>query len=113
VGGSIREAVVPQARYQLTYLEIGGVDVPLASGQITKGVGAALWDVRAEGVPEESFDGLIGVLGPDAKDSLLTFTDDQGVSHQARCHVLRRAPADSGFNLSTGTLTFNFEGPIT
>jgi hypothetical protein len=103
---------MPQERYALTRLEIGGLDVPLASGKITRGATAMLWEVGAEAVPPESLPGLLAALGPDAKDTLLEFTDDQGAPHQARCHVLRRAEDDPGFNLHEGTLTFSFEGSL-
>ncbi len=86
--------------------------VPLTSGQITRGANPAQWDVRAEGVPQQLFDSLVNVIGPDVKSTALTFTDDQGVAHHASCHVVRRSKADPGFNLSTAGLTFSFEGPI-
>jgi hypothetical protein len=103
---------VPHGRYELAHLDIGGVDVPLTSGQITRGANPQQWDVRAEGVPEQMFDSLVNVIGPDVKSTVLTFTDDQGVSHHASCHVVRRSKTDPGFNLSTRGLTFSFEGPI-
>jgi hypothetical protein len=52
------------------------------------------------------------VIGPDAEHALLEFTDVQGASHEARCHVVRRSHADPGFNLSTDMLTFSCQGPI-
>jgi len=103
---------VPQGRYTLTQLEIGGVDVPLTSGQITRGANPQQWDLRAEGVPQEMFDGLMKVIGPDVKSTALAFSDDQGASHRASCHIVRRGKADTGFNLSMRGLTFSFEGPI-
>ncbi len=112
VEGSIKGATVPQGRYGLTHLEIGGVDVPLTSAQITRGANPQQWDVRADGVPQDMFDSLVNVIGPDVKSAVLAFTDDQGVSHHASCHIVRRSKADPGFNLSTGGLTFSFEGSI-
>jgi hypothetical protein len=68
--------------------------------------------VRAEGVSTESFGVLVDVIGPDAEDALLEFTDVQGASHEALCHIVRRSHADPGFNLSTDMLTFSCRGPI-
>jgi hypothetical protein len=103
---------VSQERYALTDLVVGGVDVPLATGHVTRASGAAVWHVRAEGVTTESFAELVDVIGPDAEDALLEFTDVQGACHEARCHVVRRNRADPGFNLSTDMLTFSCRGPI-
>jgi hypothetical protein len=103
---------VSQERYALTDLVVGGVHVPLAIGHVTKASGAAIWNVRAEGVSTESFGLLVDVIGPDAEDALLEFTDVQGASHEALCHVVRRSRADPGFNLSMDMLTFSCQGPI-
>ena len=101
-----------QERYALTDLVVGGVDVSLATGHVTKASGAAIWHVRAEGVSTESFGELVDVIGPDAEDAVLEFTDVQGASHEALCHIVRRSHADPGFNLSTDMLTFSCQGPI-
>jgi hypothetical protein len=103
---------VPEERFTLTHLEIGGVAVPMTSGLIARGKDPTQWDLRADGVPQGLFDSLIKVIGPEVDGTLLAFTDDDGVAHDVPCRVVRRSKADPGFNLSTGGLTFSFEGPI-
>jgi hypothetical protein len=101
-----------QGRYLLTHLEIGGLDVSLTSGKITRGTGPVLWDVSAEGVSPDNFDRLVEAFAVHAKETELKFTDDQGSAHHSRCHLWKRSQADPGLHFSEGTLTFSFEGPI-
>jgi hypothetical protein len=107
-----RGGIVAQGRYQLTHVEIDGLEVSLTSGKITRGTGAVGWDVSVEGVPRDSFDRLVERPEADAKETELEFTDDQGASHHTHCHLLRRSQTESGLHFSGGTLTFSFEGPI-
>jgi hypothetical protein len=104
--------MMAQGRYGLTHLEIAGLDVSLTAGKITRGTGPVLWDVTAEGVSQDTFDGLVETFAAHAKETELKFTDDQGSSHHSRCHLWKRTQADPGLHLDEGTLTFSFEGPI-